>query len=476
MDVHLPTESYDMEIPRHFFSWVCVLVFSSSGVLAQSGMNSAAIGTGSGTLVSNSGCRMRLTDKDKTVGQFVNLRDGCQLDDCPNCSLSSASSGGGPSDPWTLPQPDVLQRMGIKVGGWLQQGITFNAHNSDDGFNGPVGTNDWDDQYQMNQLWLYLDRPADNKGSGFAWGGHFDIIYGSDWRFGVNEGLETEINGFDYQDYGTVIPRMYMEFAFNRLSVKLGHIAGILDYEAVPSVMNPFYSHSYSYGYTVPQLVTGMLSEYKLTDQLVLQAGFHRGWFMFEDTNDTLDFMGGAKWTSPNERTKVSYAISVGPQDPPGNFNQVPGDQDRFVYSLVVEQKLFEKLQYVVVHNLGTEDNAPQTGATAEWYGINQYFLYALTPKLNANLRVEWMRDDDGVRIGGPGNIGGVDAWAGRGFAGSFYNITTGLNWRPCGNLIVRPECRWDWYEGLAGPTGLPFDGGNEDSQFTVGMDAILTY
>ena len=52
---------------------------------------------------------------------------------------------------------------------------------------------------------------------------------------------------------------------------------------------------------------------------------------MFEDTNDTLDFMGGVKWHSENQRTKVAYAISVGPQDPPADFNNIPGDQDRFV-------------------------------------------------------------------------------------------------------------------------------------------------
>ena len=126
--------------------------------------------------------------------------------------------------------------MGIKLGGWLQQGITFNPYHSDDGFNGPVATNDWDDQYQMNQLWLFLDRPADNGGCGFAWGGHLDMIYGTDFRFGINNGLETRINGFNGQDYGLVIPQMYLEFAYNKLSVKLGHFAGILDYEAVPAV------------------------------------------------------------------------------------------------------------------------------------------------------------------------------------------------------------------------------------------------
>ncbi len=394
----------------------------------------------------------------------------------PRWAARRTACNCGPDAPWSLPQPCLLQRTGVKLGGWIEQGVTFNEHRSDDGFNGPVATNDFDDKYQMNQLWLYLDRPAKTGGCGFAWGGHVDMIYGTDWRFGINHGLEDRINGFDYQRYGLVIPQAYLEFAFNDLSVKLGHFAGILDYEAVPCVMNPFYSHSYSYGYTVPQLVTGALAEYQLTDQLAILAGFHRGWLMFEDYNDNLDFMGGVKWVSENQRTKLTYAVSFGPQDPPGDFNGVPGDQDRFVHSLVWQQKLFKRLQYVLVQNLGTEQNAPVAGGVAEWYGLNQYFLYTINPRWNANLRVEWMRDDDGVRIAGPGNIPGVHAWSGHGFAGSFYNVTAGLSWRPNGNVIVRPELRWDWYDGLAGPTGLPFDGGNDDDQFTAAIDLIITF
>jgi hypothetical protein len=44
---------------------------------------------------------------------------------------------------------------------------------------------------------------------------------------------------------------------------------------------------------------------------------------------------------------------------------------------------------------------------------------------------------------------------------------------------VVRPEVRWDWYDGLAsGVNGrpLPFNDGTEDSQFTAAFDVIFTY
>jgi hypothetical protein len=266
---------------------------------------------------------------------------------------------------------------------------------------------------------------------------------------------------------------MYMEVAVQKLKVKLGHFAAILDYEVVPAIFNPFYSHSYCYIYTVPQLVTGVLGEYPLTDRLSIQAGFHRGWFMWEDINSELDFMGGFKWTSPSKKTDVAWAVSTGAQDPAGENN-------RFVYSLVAKHQICKQLQYIAVHNLGYENNGdPRTGADAEWYGLNQYLLLKLSPKWVFHVRFEWLRDDDGARVFGvPNLIPPVRAWpGGPGFAGNFYELTVGPNWFPHPNIIVRPECRWDWYTGSRDVRGdLPYDAGDRSNQFTFGVDVIMTY
>ncbi len=130
----------------------------------------------------------------------------------------------------------------------------------------------------------------------------------------------------------------------------------------------------------------------------------------------------------------------------------------------------------MLVHNLGYE-NFNAGNPDAEWYGINQYLLYQLRPTLAANLRAEWFRDDDGWRVLGPGNIPNNDAWNGGGFAGNFYELTAGFKWTPHPNVMVRPEIRWDWYDGARGfRNELPFDGGNGDDQFTTAVDVILTY
>ncbi len=374
--------------------------------------------------------------------------------------------------PWKMPQPRVLANHGIMMGGWLQQGITLNAQVPRDRFNGPVATNDRHAEWQMNQAWLYFVKPIDNGGDGWDLGGRLDVIYGSDARFGVNWGLENRINGED-QPYGLVIPQMYAEVAYNDLSVKLGHFAGILSYEQVPAVANFFYSHSYAMGMTEPLLVTGALANYNLTDQWSVQAGFHRGWMMWEDLNNDVDFMGGVKWVSMDKGTSISYSVSIGPQDP------VVGNQDRFASSLLIQHALSEKLQYVMQHNLGFENNGdPRSNEDAEWYGLNQYLFYTLNEKWRAGFRFEWLRDDDGLFYGAGNVPGNGRAWSGGpGFSGDWFELSWGLNYRPCPNMVVRPELRYDWYNGTRDVKGdLPFDDGNRSYQFTIGADMIITF
>jgi hypothetical protein len=166
----------------------------------------------------------------------------------------------------------------------------------------------------------------------------------------------------------------------------------------------------------------------------------------------------------------LAYAVSIGPQDP-------AGDADMFTSSLVFKHQLTCRLGYVMVHSLGyVDDGVPVTGDDGEWYGINQYFKYKLNKCCDLNLRFEWFRDDDGAILRGIGTVG-RHGWDGAGFAGNFYALTLGATWKPCPNVMVRPECRWDWYDGERGVGNeLPFGAGTEKDQFLLATDVIFTY
>jgi len=391
---------------------------------------------------------------------------------------AAAMEAEGPPEPWKVPQPGFLQNLGIGWGGWIQQGITGNAANPPDRFNGPLATNDRSGEYQLNQAWIYFHRPTNTEDKTFDLGGHIDMSYGTDWRFGMNPGLENRINSAD-QFYGLVLPQFYLEVAWNDLSVKLGHYATGMGHEMVPAVGNFFYSHSYLMSYSEPLLVTGAEADYKLNDRLTLVGAFHRGWMMFEDQNDDFDFLGGVRWKSDDQRTGMSFLVDTGVQQ------HFFGEQlNRTVYAFVFTHKFNPTWFYALQYNHGWEPGGavrPQAQGSddAEWYGICQWLTYTLNPKLTLGGRFEWFRDDDGDRVAGVGGwIGSNKGWLGApGFAGNFYELSLGVNWRPHPNFNFRPELRYDWYDGTRNIAGqLPFDAGVSRDQFTFAIDVVTTF
>ena len=130
----------------------------------------------------------------------------------------------------------------------------------------------------------------------------------------------------------------------------------------------------------------------------------------------------------------------------------------------MLTQRLNDDLTYIFQHDNAWQNDDRGQGVDSEWYGINQYLLYTLNDCWSMGARLEWFRDDDGVR---------VPNWAGNtGAAGSYWEATLGMNWTPGTNLTLRPEIRWDWFNGI----GAPYADGQSNDQFTASFDAILTF
>jgi hypothetical protein len=364
---------------------------------------------------------------------------------------------------------------GLDIGGWIQAGMTANAQDPHDRYNGPVLTNDRVGDLQMNQFWFYAHKTVDNGGCGFDAGGRVDVFYGTDWRAAALHGYgmeEERLNGPD-QLYGLSIPQMYAEFAYNDLSVKMGRMTGIVGYEIAPAPGSFFYSHSMAIAYGEPILITGLMSNYKYSDHLTLLGGFHQGMHQFENNNGTINLQAGAMWTNCDERLSLAYAFDI------GRNNFLPGMlflEDEYLHSLVLKYQVTERLLYVAQNDYGYANGAAGF-EDADWYSIGQYLLYAINEKWSAGARVEWFRDDDGTRVLGAGNLD-AEGWDGLpGFEGSFTSLTMGLNWKPKLNVLVRPEARWDWYDGSTNWGGqLPFDDYTSNDQFTLATDVVIMF
>ncbi len=362
--------------------------------------------------------------------------------------------------------PRALACRGIEVGGWLDQGFTANP--SDPRavqFNGPVGFNDFPNEYQMNQLWVFIDRTVDRGGYGWDVGGRVDVNYGTDSRFLVANGLENNWNsatGF----YDIAMPQMYVDVAYNNLSVRAGHFFTILGYEYAQAPKNFFYSHSYTKIYGQALTYTGVLATYDATDRLSVSGGLQRGWNQWTGNNSDLGFLGGVTYDIEETGTRVRFALSNG-------NNAQTGPNNRMVYSIVYEQELPSKFSYVLQNDLGYENDAFGVGRNASWYSVVNYVFYAINDKWSAGIRYEFFNDEEGARVRG---IGAPKGYQSNAIPTEWQDVTLGVKYMHNPNLTVRSEVRWDWADPQIPVVGGPFNDYNSKNQFLWSLDMIVQF
>jgi hypothetical protein len=368
---------------------------------------------------------------------------------------------GALADPWTLPQPAFLKDRNIKVGGWLEGGVYGNQYGAP--YNGPIGMRGVGDGFTADQLWIYGERETDTKGCGWDVGGRVDYLFGAD-------GPDTQCFGdrtFDYgwntaRDYGSAMPQLYAELAYNDIKVKLGHFFTPIGYEVVPATGNFFYSHSYSHTYGEPFTHTGALAEYSYNENVKAYGGWVNGWDEgFEGKDGGSMFLGGLALTL-SEKATLAWFCNAGKL---GNGQAFAGaaSGNAYMNSIVFTYKLNDKWTYVLEHDLGTNDDVVGPGVDNQWYEVNNYIFYKVNDCLSYGGRFEWFQDPQGVKVV-------------QGDRGNYYAVTGGFNYRPHANVNIRPELRYDKFDGTAPNGGLPFDGGQASSQLSFGTDFIFTY
>ena len=374
-----------------------------------------------------------------------------------------------------------LQSHGLNITGWVAQGFTANPDDPSDRFNGPVTFNDRANEYQLNQIYAIIEKPLVTD-CGWDIGGRVDLLYGSDYRFTLARGLDAEgdftakFNSSRF--YGLAIPQAYGEIGGENLRVKLGHFYTIIGYEVVTAPDNFFYSHAYTMQYGEPFTHTGALATYTVNDQLTLMGGITNGWDNFDDQNDAQSFLGGVTFSSSDASQKLALALHTGEEEIVIGTGET---SNRTIYSAVYTNTLSDRLTYVFQHDNGWQEDAPGF-EEAQWYSINQYLIYQINCCWSAGVRAEWFRDDDGFRVfpagdyAARGPLENNNIASAGGFEGDFWEITAGLNYKPTANLKIRPELRYDWFDGRATNGVQPYDGGTDDSQFLAAFDVIYLW
>jgi hypothetical protein len=411
--------------------------------------------------------------------------DGCGCDDACECGCN-----GGEDEVWRLFGDVPLipgatgdcchDPLSFFIGGWIQGGITGNGDgNRSSQGNYPVPFNQVSDGFIFNQApYIYAEKVADTGGEGFDWGMRVDYVFGTDaadtqafgdegWDFGWNSS----------RDYGSAIPQLYADLAYNNVNLRLGHFYTIIGYEVVPAIGNFFYSHAYTMNYGEPFTHTGALASLKPDDTWTYYGGYTFGWDSgFDNHADAHTFLGGVSYAWEDIGT-LAWMVNTGRFGDGEGLPEGGVASDGYIYmnSLVGTVNLTDEIQYVIQHDSAT--NWDVTGAEgAQWYGINQYLFIDLTDEVRFGARLEWFDDQDGARVGAhPFAVPAAGAGVGP-TEGDYYAATIGLNVRPHANFVVRPELRWDFFDGDAPAGLLPFDDGNEDDLFTAGVDGVLQF
>ena len=396
--------------------------------------------------------------------------------------------------------PYLYYKGQFVVESWLDQGYTWNPANPGNQSNLPQTFNDRANEYEMNQLYLVLQRKL-NYCKRWDWGARVDLLYGTDYIYTQAVGLETRTDGTNHWNgpgpreafggpggaamYGLAMPQIYAEFLTPLgygSTVKVGHFYSTMGHESVMAPENFFYSHSYTMQYAEPFTFTGVLGEYRLRQNLSIKAGIVRGWDAWEDPDIAgnvqrrVGFLGGLAWQSNDERTAVDFNIYTGNEQP----DFVDGEmQNRTNYSLVMKRKITPRLTYVMQHDFGNQQKGafvldPQYRTrqiSTHWYSLVNYVYYNMSEEMSLGFRFEWFNDPELSRVLQLPTPTGSSG-------GNYYEATIGLNWKPSSfnRLVFRPELRWDWSDVTPAGTQGSYDVFTRKNQFTLGLDVLYTF
>lgn len=363
-----------------------------------------------------------------------------------------------------LNHSSAMKNWGLKVGGWVDTGVTYNANDPEDKSNGPNAYADRDSELQMNQLYLFAEKAVDRKKNDWDFGGRVDFMFGTDAykTQAFNHWDAKLISSDNMRFYDVAFPQAYAEILApigNGLSIKAGHFYTIVGKEGVMAPSNFFYSRNYSFTWAGPFTHTGVLLNYPINKNFSIDSGAVMGWDNITRDSGAWNYLGGVSWKNNTNSTSSSLHIVTGPWDDSQSAN-------RTRYTFLFNHDFTPFLHYTFQHDYAFQDELPQLGGgTAEWYGINNYLLFDIDDEWSAGLRAEWFRDADGVRVTENTRGGALNG------ASSYYAFTGGVNWKPLNWITVRPEARYDWADDADA-----FDSGNQSDQFTFSTDVIVHF
>jgi hypothetical protein len=379
-----------------------------------------------------------------------------------------------------------LKDAKINIYGWLETGYTYN-HRHDNAGNNPVivpgpFNHEFGNHYMINQLDLRFERQVDPT----KWdvGGMVEVMYGSD--AGRIHATGLGYNGSDPTDDNTPsdslavanlhpilqfdIPQAYIDVGVpvgNGLKVRVGKFVTLLGYETIDPRGNPFYSHSYLFN-AVNFTNVGVMTDYKVNDNLEIQTGITRGWdIALEDNNEcAIDVLGQVAYKF-NDSLNLLFNYNVGPENK-GDTGHYRVVLDPVVYWQVTKA-LKAGVEAMYIYDGGINGSPGDTHHYGDVWGAAAYLGYTVNDMLTVNARLEKVHVD-------------IGSFGGMSFSNptSLYEITLGVTVVPMPKdpylkgLSIRPEIRYDFTDSSAGAFNAHST--TYKDQLTFAADVIMTF
>jgi hypothetical protein len=386
-----------------------------------------------------------------------------------------------------VPRRYIMELFGaedskFQIYGWIQNSFTANPAFPSDGINFGVTPNYKSNDWMGNQYYTVFERPLDHDGE-VNFGGRLDFLFGHDHSFNKMRGVFDGAFGAT-QFAGIDLAQFYAEMHLpvlteGGLDLKFGRWYTLHGYEVVPAIGRPLLSVPYMFTFGQPFTHWGLMTTWNVSDNLVVYNGIPQGWDRFQNENAPWGYMGGFSYTGMEDKLNLTFVFSSNANVYPRFFNVAIGDTPTLgsnadytddstnLWTTVLSYQWTDRLTQVMETDQGIEYGVPFDASPDDevpyvrrgngtWYSFGNWFLYELGDNLTGVWRSEIFWDTDGVRTG---------------TADRYYEQTLGLIYKPCPNLWIRPETRWDWAQ-----YGTPYNGGVSGSQFTYGLDVILLY
>jgi Putative beta-barrel porin-2, OmpL-like. bbp2 len=185
------------------------------------------------------------------------------------------------------PDGQALKDSRFTIYGWLEPGANWStSHSRFDyktgaGGNAPAAYDFEPNTAQLDQLTLYLERTPDEvQRDHLDWGFRLAMLYGTDYKYTLSDGVFTNQYTDGARQYGFDVPMYYLDFWFPAIAkgtnVRVGRYVSIPDIEAQLAPNNLTYSHSLLYTYD-PFTQTGILATTKLSKNWQVQLGVNAG-------------------------------------------------------------------------------------------------------------------------------------------------------------------------------------------------------